>query len=79
MSLSELLRALEELGCRPCVSLRGSGVWRASVNGDYWGEGHTPRRALGKAITLWEKAGRPMDGYAATHLPQKKGSQCPST
>ncbi len=67
MSLSKLLRNLGEEGCYPCVSLRGPGCWRAYINmtGDYWGEDTTPKRALAKAITRWEKEGRPMDGYAA--------------
>ncbi len=68
MSLSELLKALEEEGCYPCVSLRAIGHWRAHVNsaGNYWGEGRTPKRALRRAVTAWEQAGRPVDGYAAS-------------
>ena len=68
MSLSKLLRALEKEGCYPSIRLLGPKEWRAHVNGagNYWADNRTPKRALAKAITLWEKAGRPMDGYAIT-------------
>ena len=71
MSLSKLLYALEEEGCYPCISMRSKGIWRAHINGagNYWAEHSTPKRALNKALALWHKAGYPMDGYAATHLP----------
>lgn len=67
MSLSDLLRVLKEDGCYPCISYRGGDIWRAHVNGagNYWAEGKSPRRALRKAIKIWEKACRPMDGYAS--------------
>ncbi len=67
MSLSELLRALEEEGCYPCISYRGGGTWRAHVNGagNYWAEHSSPKQALKEAIAVWEQSSRPMDGYAA--------------
>ncbi len=84
MSLSELLRALEEEGCYPCISMGGKGIWRAHINGagKYWAEGRTPKRALKRIVTFWEKAGRPMDGYAANKRIRRlaKGeNKCPST
>ncbi len=61
MSLSKLLRALEEEGCYPSIRLLGPKEWRAHINGaDHFANGRTPRRALDKALILWEKAGRPM-------------------
>ena len=67
MSLSDLLRALEKEGCCPCISMRSKGVWRGTIDGlgNYWAEGRTPKRALAKAITFWEAAGRPVGSYAA--------------
>jgi hypothetical protein len=69
-----LCRYLLKQGCFPSVYLRapGSGarkpVWRAHVNmsGNRWDEGETPSVALRKAIALWEKDGKPIDGTAAT-------------
>lgn len=64
--LNEKLKWLASLGCYPCISFRGK-VWRAHINatGNQWDEGNTPILALNKAILQWNKAGRPMDGYAS--------------
>jgi len=66
--LHERLTWLVKQGCYPCLSYRGRNVWRAHVNacGNFWDEGETPAVALDKALTTWTKAGRPMDGLAAT-------------
>jgi hypothetical protein len=66
MTLEERLIWLRDQGCVPCISSRGK-VWRAHVNGagNFWEEAKTPGRALELAVTQWERAGRPMDGYAA--------------
>lgn len=66
-SLEEMLLELALQGCVPCVSNRGS-VWRAHVNGagNNWAEATNPAAAMRMAIRLWEKAGKPMDGYAAS-------------
>ena len=68
MSLSELLRDLMQQNCFPCIMYRGGSIWRAHVNGagNYWADAHTPLKALMDAVRLWEKADKPMDGYAAT-------------
>ena len=68
MSLSELLKSLAEQKCYPCIGYRGGGTWRAHVNGagNHWADATTPRLALEKAIRLWERAKKPMDGYAAS-------------
>ena len=64
--LSAMLFELRAQGCFPCVAYRGSGVWRAHVNatGNYWGEAKRPEDAMASAIRLWERAGKPIDGYA---------------
>ena len=68
MNLSESLKDLVKQGCFPCIIYRGGGIWRAHVNGtgNYWADGKTPLKALREAMRLWEHAGNPMDGYAAT-------------
>lgn len=67
MSLNELLLRLSKQGCYPCISRRGD-LWRAHVNqaGNYWEERSTPQAALEAAARAWGKAGKPMDGLAAT-------------
>ena len=67
MQLNKMLKGLEKQGCWPCLSRRGDHTWRAHVNatGNYWDEASTPLAALTKAVRLWEKAGRPVDGLAA--------------
>jgi hypothetical protein len=65
------MKWLAALGCFPCISRRGS-QWRAHVNatGNYWEEAVTPHLAMERAVAKWEKAGRPMDGYAdAANIP----------
>ena len=66
MSLSEDLARLARGGCYPAISRRGEFVWRAHVNaaGNFWAEANTPYKALAKAVQLWRKAGKPMDGMA---------------
>lgn len=65
--LSAVLWRLHGLGCFPCISYRGRGVWRAHVNGagNYWADARSPDEALESAVRDWERAGKPMDGYAA--------------
>lgn len=67
LPLEQILLDLSRQGCYPCVALHGHGTWRAHVNatGSYWDEGPNLKTTLISAIRLWEKAGRPMDGYAA--------------
>lgn len=66
MLLNEILTRLARQGCYPCISYRGGGVWRAHINGagNYWEDRESPRAALLTAMAAWEKAGKPMDGYA---------------
>ncbi len=68
MSLSESLARLAKYGCYPAIIRRGEFVWRAHVNaaGTFWADANTPYKALTEAVRLWRKAGRPMDGMAAT-------------
>ena len=65
--LTAVLCRLRGLGCYPCVSYRGHGIWRAHVNGagNFWDEAGSPDEAMASAVRLWERAGKPMDGYAA--------------
>lgn len=67
MGLLKNLTNLQKIGCYPCISYRGAGIWRAHINGagNHWAEASDPNEALSLAITEWESAGRPMDGYAA--------------
>lgn len=69
-TIEDLFVELEEAGCWPSISRRGTGVWRAHVNqaGNYWDEAETPWLALAKAKLDWEQAGRPMDGMASEVL-----------
>lgn len=68
MTLTELLATLVKQGCWPSVLYRGNGIWRAYVNGagNFSADSSTPQQAMNKALMKWEKAGKPMDGYAAT-------------
>lgn len=68
MNLNDQLKNLVRQKSYPCISYRGSSIWRAHVNGagNYWHDANTPCKALTGAIELWKKAGKRMDGYAAT-------------
>ena len=72
--LEDMLVALQKKGCYPCVSYRGrkngKPVWRAHINGagNHWDESSRPANALLRARKTWEKAGCPMDGYAASPI-----------
>ena len=64
-TLDNILFYLKSRGCYPALSRRGKNIWRFHINGagNYWDEGTTPLIAAKKALLLWEKAGRPIDGY----------------
>lgn len=64
MSIGRKLKFLQNAGCRPNISYRGHGIWRAHVNraGNFWADADSPRKALTDAIELWDSKGRPMDG-----------------
>ncbi len=83
LSLEEIIEHLALSGCYPHLSRRGKYLkrqytWRFHVNGagNYWAEGSTPRIAARRALKLWEKAGKPMDGYAV--LTRKAEDENPS-
>lgn len=65
--LTAVLCRLRDLGCFPCLSYRGNGIWRAHVNGagNFWADARSPDEAMASAEREWERAGKPMDGYAA--------------
>ena len=67
MTLTKMLIELAEKGCYPSIYCRGS-QWRAQVNAVgnccYWADADSPESALREAISLWEKAGCPVDGMA---------------
>jgi len=65
--LTEVLAMLVDVGCYPCVAYRGGGLWRAHINGagNFWDEAKTPEEALSAAVRLWERKGRPVDGYGS--------------
>lgn len=66
-NLESLLEQLVSEGCHPCISWR-SDRWRAHVNGagNFWDESkESPLDALNRAARAWERAGKPMDGYAS--------------
>ena len=64
--LTAVLLRLEEQGCYPAISYRGKGIWRAHVNGagNFWCDAKRPEDAMESAVRLWERAGKPMDGYS---------------
>jgi hypothetical protein len=64
--MERLLLMLASQGNYPAISYRGYGVWRAHINGtgNFWADGNTPFGALNEAIRIWEKKGKPKDGYA---------------
>ena len=65
--MERLLLELAENGNYPSIHYRGNGIWRAHINGagNFWADSHTPFSALNEAMRLWEKKGKPKDGYAA--------------
>lgn len=64
--LEELLISLTKEGCFPSIYRRGKQLWRAHVNtsGNFWADGRTPLSAMRKAVRLWKKANKPMDGMS---------------
>ncbi len=68
MNLTELLKRLAHQGCYPSIYRRDEHLWRAHVNaaGNYWADANTPCKALAEAVQLWEGAGKPIDGMAAS-------------
>jgi len=65
-TIENILKTLDIAGCYPCISKRGTNLWRAHINsaGNWWDEGKTPREALNKAFASWVKNGKQMDGMA---------------
>lgn len=65
--LNNELKALARKGCYPSIYQRGPGLWRAHINsaGNFWEDASTPLKALKGAVSLWKKAGCPLDGMAA--------------
>lgn len=75
MNLTELLKSLARQGCYPSIYRRGRDIWRAHVNaaGNFWEDASTPYKALTKAVQLWRKSGKRMDGMAAEVKGQTDG------
>ena len=74
--LSTVLKQLATDGCYPSIYRRGKKLWRAHVNaaGNFWHEDTTPLKALREAVALWRKAGKPMDGMAASEAAEEGGA-----
>ncbi|MFA5311750.1 MAG: hypothetical protein WC375_00360 [Methanomassiliicoccales archaeon] len=66
MTLNNLMMILVNVGCYPCCSYRGGGIYRAHINamGNRWDEGKSPYIAMKKAYEAWRHDGYPMDGLA---------------